>query len=253
MKLTKPLIAVAVAAGLALAAGAGIAQDRKGPPDGGPHGKMEQCKRPGGSGGPGGDHKRFGGGDHKPSFQMTMASRLAAMETEIGIRAEQLDTWRDFTDAMLAMMQPPAPPAPDAAPNPDEKPEAFSMAEGFADRAIERADKAEALKKAIAALRETLTPEQLAKVQAHEARMHGPHGGFHGGFGPGQGGPGKKGPCMMGHGKGPGMGSGMGSGMGHGKGPGMGYGKGPGMGQGMGQGPQGGPAPADSGPDGASE
>ena len=65
----------------------------------GPHswygGKMARCSAP--YPGP-----RFGHGWHGRPGPDRMAKKLAAAETEIGIRANQLDAWRDFTDALLA-------------------------------------------------------------------------------------------------------------------------------------------------------
>ena len=67
----------------------------------GSHGPMWRCNAPGGFG-PGGMH--HGMGWRNPD---QLAKRLNAMETEIGIRANQLDSWRDFTDALLGTMQRP--------------------------------------------------------------------------------------------------------------------------------------------------
>src|SRR5581483_6219658 len=103
-----------------------------------------------------------------------MARRLNAMETEIGIRANQLDAWRDFTDALLGTMQRPKWQLQSG----DAKP--FSLAEQLANNTIDRSKSAEALLKAIDALRTKLTPEQLDKVAEIEARVrahfpgHGP-------------------------------------------------------------------------------
>ena len=152
----------------------------------GHHGMMWRCDAPR----PGpcfmhGRHGRPGQGD--------LARKLSAVETEIGIRANQLDAWRDFTDSLLAVMQ--RPQRPDSEPGTEEKAEPFALAQRLADNAIARGKSAEDLLKAIEALRTKLTPEQLAKVTELEAKFrahHGPRPGFDR---PGpDGGPGHDGP-----------------------------------------------------------
>ncbi|MFE0753807.1 hypothetical protein ACFW16_07645 [Inquilinus sp. NPDC058860] len=125
---------------------------------------------PGGLGGPGGPDKPGPGWGHRPDFKMKLARDLAGLETLIGIRADQLDAWRDYTSALLAVAEPPRPPLPV-----DGKgPEAFAPAERLADAAIARADAAETLKSAITALRDKLSPEQVALLQQAERRMGPP-------------------------------------------------------------------------------
>ncbi len=217
MKSFKPLALVAaVAVSLTLAAGMVRADPRQGPPqpgpgmqhkpgDWGPHHGHRFCGRPGYSPG------HHWHGPHGMFNPNRMAMKLAGMETAIGIRSDQLDTWRDFTDALLAMMQPPMPPMPpQAGPNagpgkagPD-KPgpgDAFSLAEHLADHAIDRAQKAEDLKKAIAELRTKLTPDQMARAQAYVDDMRHHWVGRWGHRGPGcwgRPGPHRMGPARMG-------------------------------------------------------
>jgi hypothetical protein len=138
-------------------------------------------------------HRREAGTQHGrgPHGPDRLAERLSVMETKIGIRANQLDAWRDFTDTLQATMKRPM--TPGAGLTPDEKAEPFSLADQFADISIARAKRAEELKKAIDTLRSTLTPEQLDKVKAIEAtfrarlaRAHGWHHGPRGSHGKGK-------------------------------------------------------------------
>lgn len=72
-----------------------------------------------------------------------LAARLNAAETEIGIRSNQLDAWRDFTDALIATMtrpwlqHGPEAGAPGAAPS-TQTTEPFARVQRLAENAIER-------------------------------------------------------------------------------------------------------------------
>lgn len=144
-----------------------------GEPSRGPHswsgGKMMRCNSP--HAGPG-----FGRGWHGRHGPDQLAKKLSTMETEIGIRANQLDAWRDFTDALLATAK--RPPRPDASGPGSDTTQPFEKAQKLANYAIDRAKSGEDLLKAIDALRAKLTPEQLTKVVELEARFraHRPHG-----------------------------------------------------------------------------
>lgn len=181
MNITKRIASIAVVAVLSVAGLAAVTMaaehegrwgDSARAEPGGKHGGKSMCRR-----GNGGKHDKHGWRHRGPDY---LAKRLSVMETRIGIRADQLDTWRDFTDALQATMKRPMRPGGPGMMTLGGNAEAFSLAESFADKAIDRAKSAEDLKKAIAELRTTLTPEQLEKVKEIEARMRAKMARHHG-------------------------------------------------------------------------
>jgi hypothetical protein len=127
-------------------------------------------------------HGEMGRPPHPP-----LAARLAETETEIGIRAGQLDAWRDFTDALIAVIEPQKPPQRPLETEARKVPEPFALATRIGTDAVARGQKAEALLKSIEALRAKLTPEQLTKLAAVEERLRPPPHGPRLPFGPGRG------------------------------------------------------------------
>lgn len=86
---------------------------------------------------------------------------LSAQETTLGIRTDQLDAWRSYTTALIALL-----PSGDRLGRWTEEKrraeaQAFDLAQDMAGAAIERAEKAHVLQEAIAKLKAVLTPEQM--------------------------------------------------------------------------------------------
>lgn len=126
---------------------------------------------------------------------LMLAARLSAIETFLGIDADQLDTWRAYTDALQSALRPPSPPKPETG---DEPKDALAQSEMIARHAVSMGDRAFKLAAAVEALRNRLDPEQLERLKAAGPLLPPPMGPnfgpppFHpASFGPmGPGGPG---------------------------------------------------------------
>lgn len=97
-----------------------------------------------------------------------LAALLAAAETYVGVRTDQMDAWRTFTDAAIALV--PEPPTG----RPPAQAEPFARSSEVANRLISEGKKAETLLAAIQQLKAKLTPDQLQRVAQFEAQIPPP-------------------------------------------------------------------------------
>jgi hypothetical protein len=96
-----------------------------------------------------------------PGGSLELAGVLSSLETAIGVRADQLTAWREFTDALQATLRPPT------LPDPGQK-QPFALAAALAADLSEKGKKAQILAAAIEKLKAQLTPEQLERAKLLE-------------------------------------------------------------------------------------
>lgn len=119
-------------------------------------------------------------GGPPPGGPLALAQTLAAAETAIGVRPNQMDAWRDFTDALQAAVpQPPSPPpgapfpppvAPPAAPGPSA-PAPFALVSALAARDEEAGKAGVRLRQAVEALKARLSEDQLQRLALIEPAL----------------------------------------------------------------------------------
>lgn len=167
------------------------AMAQKGPPCPGPCGgpQMDEHMMAFGRGMPFPPPHAMPGDFHRPDPALELAAKLSALETLIGIHSAQLDAWRDYTSALTDFFAPPkhepmGPPPIDGAnvdgvqpPNSGKSGKLFG--EEAADRALDRAAKANVLKDKATALHNVLTPDQFAKLEDAERSLDPRPHGFH--------------------------------------------------------------------------
>lgn len=116
-----------------------------------------------------------------------LAARLAAAEIYVGVTSTQLDVWRAYTTALIELVGRPnfdrgtdaplgAQPESPSRERADgaASAEAPLFTERLAEQVIERGKEANAMKAASAALRWTLTPEQVARLREAELSFFPP-------------------------------------------------------------------------------
>lgn len=96
---------------------------------------------------------------------------LSAQETALGIRSDQMDAWRSYTTALIALL----PSGERRGRWTDEKKraeaQAFDLAQDIAGAAIERAEKARALQDAVSKLKTVLTSEQTSMAKQMQEKL----------------------------------------------------------------------------------
>lgn len=96
---------------------------------------------------------------------------LSAQETALGIRSDQMDAWRGYTTALIALL--PSGERLERWTQEKQRAEAqaFDLAQDIAGAAIERAEKARALQDAVSTLKAALTPEQMSMAKQMQTTL----------------------------------------------------------------------------------